>query len=96
MAVFASVNRLSVVRFALLWSAVVPVSVSPAAEKSGKTGKVVPHIIVLRNGRVLAGQVTLVEAGYQVDSLSGRVVIPRDLVEVEALNLVDAHRKFRS
>ncbi len=90
MAVFAPVSRLSVVRFALLWSAVVPMSVSPAAEK---TGKVVPHIIVLRNGRVLAGQVTLIEAGYQVDSLSGRVVIPRNLVEVEALNLVDAHRK---
>ena len=93
MAVFAPVNRLSVVRFALLWSAVVPMSVSLAAEK---TGKVVPHIIVLRNGRVLAGQVTLIEAGYQVDSLSGRVVIPRPLVEVEALNLVDAHRKLRS
>ena len=68
-------------------------SVSLAAEK---TGKVAPHIIVLRNGRVLAGQVTLIEAGYQVDSLSGRVVIPRNLVEVEALNLVDAHRKLRS
>lgn len=96
MAVFAPVGRLSVVRFALLWFAVVSMSVSPAAEKAGKAGKVVPHIIVLRNGRVLAGQVTLIEAGYQVDSLSGRVVIPRNLVEVEALNLVDAHRKLRS
>ena len=90
MTVFPSVDRLAGVRFTLLWSAVLSASVCPAAEK------VVPHVIVLRNGRVLAGQVTLVEAGYQVDSLSGRVVIPRNLVEVEALNLVDAHQKLRS
>jgi len=89
---FPSVDRLSVVRFALLCAAVlaVAVAVGPAAER------VVPHVIVLRNGRVLTGQVKLLETGYQVDSLSGRVLIPRELVEVEALNLVDAHRKLRS
>ncbi|MEC9007890.1 MAG: hypothetical protein VX877_01445 [Planctomycetota bacterium] len=53
-------------------------------------------VLVLRNGRVVAGQIQLVEEGYQVDSVTGRVVIPRNVVELEAENLGDAYRKLRA
>jgi len=53
-------------------------------------------VVVLRNGRVLEGRIRLLKEGYQVSTSSRRVVIPRDLVEVEGRNLVDAYRKLRS
>ncbi len=53
-------------------------------------------VLVLRNGRVVAGQIQLVGEGYQVDSVTGRVVIPRNVVELEAANLGDAYRKLRA
>ena len=53
-------------------------------------------VIVLRNGRVLAGHIELVESGYEVKSSRGRAVVPRELVDVEGRNLVDAYRKLRA
>ena len=53
-------------------------------------------VLVLRNGRVVAGQIQLVKEGYQVDSVTGRIVVPRKLVELEAANLGDAYRKLRA
>ena len=53
-------------------------------------------ILVLRNGRVLEGRIRLLKEGYQVATSSRRVVIPRDLVEVEGHNLIDAYRKLRA
>jgi len=54
------------------------------------------RILVLRSGRVLTGQVRLVKGDYQVETSTRRVVVPRDLVELEAESLVDAYRKLRS
>ncbi|GEM_PF-1576059 len=54
------------------------------------------RILVLRSGRVLTGQVRLVKGGYQVETSTRRVVVPREMVELEAESLVDAYRKLRS
>ena len=53
-------------------------------------------ILVLRNGRVLEGRIRLIKEGYQVETSSRRVVVPRELVEVEGQSLVDAYRKLRA
>jgi len=53
-------------------------------------------ILVLRNGRVLEGRIRLLKEGYQVATSSRRVVVPRELVEVEGQSLVDAYRKLRA
>ncbi len=67
------------------------------AVMAGPADKTVSNrILVLRSGRVLAGQVQLVKDGYQVETSTRRVVVPRDLVELEAESLVDAYRKLRS
>lgn len=53
-------------------------------------------ILVLRNGRVLAGEIELVDSGYRVTSFRGRADVPRGLVDVEARNLAAAYRKLKA
>lgn len=82
-------------RLILLCSlALLAVATAVMAGPADKT--VSSRILVLRSGRVLTGQVRLVQGGYQVETPTRRVVVPRDLVELEAESLVDAYRKLRS
>jgi predicted GNAT family N-acyltransferase len=67
-----------------------------AGIKKATAAKSAEHILVLRNGRIISGRVRLVDEGYQVERSGGRVVVPREFVEIEAKNLVDAYRKMRA
>jgi len=53
-------------------------------------------VLVLKNGRVLEGRVSVVKTGFQLNTDRGRVVVPRDLVEVEGRDLEDAYAKLRA
>ena len=65
---------------------------SLVAEETGKESR----LLILRNGRVVRGRIAVVSSGYEVENSGQKVVIPRELVDLEAKNLVDAHRKLRS
>ncbi len=67
-----------------------------AGMKKATTTSSAEHVLVLRNGRIISGRVRLVDKGYQVERSGGRVVVPREFVEIEAKNLVDAYRKMRA
>ena len=71
------------------------VGASTCSLVAGETGKV-SRLLILRNGRVVRGRIAVVSSGYEVENSGQKVVIARELVDLEAENLVDAHRKLRA
>ena len=52
-------------------------------------------LLVLTDGRVVAGQIVLQPGGHLVQSATGSIFIPEEQVQVVAENLVDAYRQQR-
>lgn len=50
------------------------------------------RLLVLRNGRVVRGQINVVAGGYMVDKPNGSMLVPFDQIRLEAKSLQDAHR----
>ena len=65
----------------------------PASAEDRNDGR---RLLILHNGRVISGRITVVSSGFQVENNGQRVVVPRELVDLEAENLFEAYQKLRA
>ena len=82
----------------ILWTVVVPLSDLDSAQiddrsvpTDGSTGR----CLLLKNGRVLKGEIFPSASGYLVRTRSGEVSIPSDSVQFEATSVADVYGKLR-
>lgn len=68
----------------------------PADEAEARPKAAAPKMLVLKNGRLVEGRISLNAGGYVVDRPNGTLLIPLDRVSFEAEDRKDAYLKVRS
>ncbi len=64
-----------------------------AASQRNATGK--PRLLVLRDGSIMQGHISILDEGYSISTSNGVVAIPFDAVTCDAVSIQDAYRQQR-
>tara|TARA_R110002020_G_scaffold182947_8_gene378818 strand:- start:927 stop:2168 length:1242 start_codon:yes stop_codon:yes gene_type:complete len=87
----ASISGLLVLGILLITSTIQPqISAQPTDDQFMQNG-----LLVLNDGRVLTGQISILERGYLLNGSSGRITMPFSNVICHARTLKEAYRKQR-